>query len=107
MAPLSSKQAKEMRAHAQRLGNAGKLVIVQVGKNGLTDGVTKSVDEALTAHEIVKVRVGEASDDSASDAATILAADLGACCAGRVGGTVLMVRVRTEGPSTLRPLLAV
>ena len=80
----------------------------QVGKNGLTPGVALALDEALTAHEIVKVKVGDASEDEAEDVATALAGQLRASVAGRVGGTVLFVRLRPrgEGPtSTIRPLL--
>ena len=77
-----------------------------MGKNGLTAGVALALDEALTAHEIVKVRVGEASEDEAEDVATSLAAQLRASVAGRVGGSVLFVRPRREGaPSALKPML--
>ena len=31
--------------------------LVQIGKGGLTDNVLKSIDEILTAHEIIKVDV--------------------------------------------------
>ena len=80
----------------------------QVGKNGLTPGVAQSLDEALTAHEIVKVKVGDASEDDSEDVAEALAAQLRASVAGRVGGTVLFVRLRPRGegaPSVIRPLL--
>ncbi len=108
-----------------------------MGKNGLTAGVAMALDEALTAHEIVKartctrplrssllaapctlaltcspavappqVRVGDSSEDEADDVATSLAGQLRASVAGRVGGTVLFVRLRKDGaPSVLRPML--
>jgi len=72
--------------------------------------VALALDEALTAHELVKVKVGDASEDEAEDVATQLAKDLRASVAGRVGGTVLFVRLRPRGegaPSTLRPMLDV
>ena len=54
------------------------------------------------------MKVGEASEDEAEDVATSLASQLRASVAGRVGGTVLFVRLRPRGEgatSTLRPLL--
>lgn len=62
----------------------------------------------MTAHELVKVKVGEASEDEADDVADALAQQLRAQVAGRVGGTVLFVRLRPRGEgatSTIRPLL--
>ena len=33
--------------------------MVQVGKNGLTDAVVESIDEALDIHELIKVRISD------------------------------------------------
>ncbi len=33
--------------------------LVQMGKNGLTDGLIHSIDEALDLHELVKVRISD------------------------------------------------
>jgi RNA-binding protein len=101
---LNAKQRKEMRAHAQRLGK--KLLTVQVGKAGLTSGVTSSVDEILEAHEICKVKIYDGAEETA-DAAGALSSSLGATVCAELGGTVLLVRVRRSGePSVLRPILA-
>ena len=101
---LNAKQRKEMRAHAQRLGK--KLHVVQVGKAGLTSGVTSSVNEILEAHEICKVKIYDGAEETA-DAAGALSASLGATVCAELGGTVLLVRIRRgEPPSELRPILA-
>ena len=48
---LTSQQRAYLRSEAQSLDP-----VVYVGKEGLTDGVIKALDDALTAHELVKVR---------------------------------------------------
>ena len=55
MAELTGTQKKYLRglAHHQK-------PIVQLGKNGLTDAVLQSIDEALDVHELIKVRLGNA-----------------------------------------------
>ncbi|MDO4998536.1 MAG: ribosome assembly RNA-binding protein YhbY [Neisseria sp.] len=49
---LSTKQILELKARAHHLHP-----VVMVGQNGLTDAVIKETDAALTAHELIKVRV--------------------------------------------------
>ena len=48
---LKSYQRAFLRSQAQQLNP-----VVYVGKEGFTEGVTASLDAALTAHELVKVR---------------------------------------------------
>ena len=48
---LKSYQRAFLRSQAQQLNP-----IVYVGKEGFTEGVSASLDAALTAHELVKVR---------------------------------------------------
>jgi len=52
MAKLTGAQKKYLRglAHHQK-------PIVQLGKNGLTEPVLQSIEEALDAHELIKVRL--------------------------------------------------
>lgn len=49
---LTSKQRSYLRA----LGNEMEPILI-VGKGGVTDNVVEQLDEALTARELVKVRV--------------------------------------------------
>lgn len=49
--PLSSAEKKELRGIAQRLKPH-----VHVGKNGLTETVTKEIEMALTKNGLIKVR---------------------------------------------------
>ncbi len=55
---LKSYQRAFLRSAAQSLDP-----VVYVGKEGLTDGVVKALDDALTAHELVKVRFQNAKDE--------------------------------------------
>lgn len=49
---LSAKEILELKARAHHLNP-----VVMIGQNGLTDSVIKETDAALTAHELIKVRV--------------------------------------------------
>ena len=70
--------------------------VVLVGQAGVTDAVVQSVDAALTARELIKVRLHEPEDKHA-DAAT-LASRTGAACCGLVGHTVILYRPHPEKP---------
>lgn len=49
---LNTKEILELKARAHHLHP-----VVMVGQQGLTDAVIKETDAALTAHELIKVRV--------------------------------------------------
>lgn len=55
---LKSYQRAFLRSQAQILDP-----VVYVGKDGLTDGVVKMLDEALDCHELVKVRFTSSKDE--------------------------------------------
>lgn len=48
---LSKREIKELKAQAQEIKPK-----ILVGKNGLTAGTLQSIDEVLTADEIVKIK---------------------------------------------------
>ena len=50
--PLNSKQIRHLRGRGHHLS-----AVVNVGKEGVTDGVAAALDQALTDHELVKVKV--------------------------------------------------
>ncbi len=85
---LKGSQRKYLRglAHAAR-------PLVQVGKDGVTGGLTAALDTALTDHELVKVQF-VAVKDRAEKAALVerLAAATGAECVGTIGHTALFFR---------------
>lgn len=48
---LSKKDIKELKAQAQEIKPK-----ILIGKNGLTEGTLQSIDEVLTADELVKIK---------------------------------------------------
>lgn len=52
MPMLSEKHRKQLRKLAHH-----RKVIVIIGQHGLTENVVLEIDQALTAHELVKVRI--------------------------------------------------
>ena len=65
---MTSKQ----RAYLRGLGNPLD-TILQVGKGGVNENVIKQVDDALTARELIKIRVLENSLYTAKEAAEEIA----------------------------------
>ena len=82
------------RAHALR-------PVVLVGQAGVTDAVLASVDAALTARELIKVRLHEPDDKHAD--AEARAARTGATLCGLVGHTVILYRPHPERPTIVLP----
>ena len=58
MSQLTNMERTELR----RLANQIK-PLVQIGKNGLTDGVVANLDQALDSHELVKVKFLDFQDE--------------------------------------------
>ena len=88
---LTGRQRKSLRGRAHRLQP-----VVLVGREGVTDAVVRAVDEALAAHELIKVRLHEPEDKQADAAA--LADGAGAALCGLVGHTVILYRPHPERP---------
>jgi RNA-binding protein len=96
--PLSEKQKKHLRRLAHPMNP-----IVMLGNAGLTPGVVKELDRALTDHELVKVsaRVGErAARDAALDD---LAAQTSSEIVQRIGNVGVFYRRNQDLPKVLIP----
>jgi RNA-binding protein len=72
--------------------------VVQVGNQGVTDAVVAALDAQLTAHELVKVKVGGESPEDRFEAAERLGQGAGAAVAQILGRTVLVYRKHPERP---------
>ena len=85
MPELTGAQKKHLRglAHHQE-------PVVQLGKNGLTEGVLKSIDEALEVHELIKVRL--AGSEAKKDLSREIADRTGSAWVGLVGHVVTLYR---------------
>lgn len=95
---LSGKQRRYLRG----LGHALRPV-VQIGKDGIDDGVIAAIDRALLDHELVKLKVGEAADLERHEAAETLAARTRSEVAQVLGNTVLLYRAHPDEPTIVLP----
>ncbi len=88
---LSARERAGLKARAHALEP-----VVQVGHGGLTAAVVAEVDRALTAHELIKVRLGGADRDEREQLAADLAARLEAAEVQRVGRVLVLWRPKPE-----------
>lgn len=89
--PLSGKQRRYLRGLGHSLDP-----VVQVGKDGLTEGISAAVDAALRQHELIKVRVGTECPDDRHDVAERLAPMVKSELAQLLGRTMLLWRKRPK-----------
>lgn len=94
---LASNQKRYLRSLGHHLS-----AIVQVGHEGVSDGVLAAVAQALHDHELVKIRLAQAVDDRPA-AAEALAAGTQSECAQILGRTLLLYRRRPEKPKIELP----
>ncbi len=89
MEPLASAFRRELRARAHPLHP-----VVSIGRHGLTPAVLREIGVALTAHELVKVRVG--SDDRSERKALLarICAELDCGAVQQVGKLLVLWRPR-------------
>lgn len=81
----------KQRAALRRMANPMD-TIFQVGKGGLTDESFRTVDNALEARELIKLRVLETSPYTSREAADILAEELSADVVSVVGTRFVLYR---------------
>ena len=95
---LSGKQRRYLRSLGHHLDP-----LVQIGKDGLTDGVLAALDEALTHHELVKVRIGTECPDDRRDLAERLGPAVKGDTAQLLGRTLLIYRRHPKEPKIKLP----
>ena len=95
---LTGKQRRHLRALAHSLRP-----VVQLGKDGIDEGVIAAVDRALADHELVKVKVGEAASLDRDTAANEIASQTASEVAQILGNMVLLYRAREENPTIELP----
>lgn len=78
-------------------------MVVQIGKDGLDDGLVAAVDRALTDHELVKVKVGEGAGLDRHEAAEELAQRTHSELAQVLGNIVLLYRPHPDEPQIVLP----
>jgi len=92
MKKLSGKEKKYLRGLAHALNP-----VVIIGKNGYTGQVETQIDEALTAHELIKIKFIDYIDEK-NDIAAGIEEKLGCECCGSVGHTFIFFR-QNEDPA--------
>jgi RNA-binding protein len=86
---LTSRERAHLKARAHALEP-----VVQLGASGVTDAVVREVDRALTAHELIKVRMGGDDRHARIALGDQLAEATEAAVVHRVGKIVMLWRPR-------------
>ena len=93
---LTGKQRAYLKGLAMELQPA-----VYIGKAGMTDTVLREIDDYLTAHELVKVKVQEGAEEQPKEAASLAAAKLNAEYVQSMGRRFVLYRASKEHIITL------
>lgn len=88
---MQAAERRRLRAQAHSLRP-----VVLVGAAGLTDAVLAEIDGALTAHELIKIRLRLEEREQREAAAAQIAERLGATQVQRVGHVFTYYRPRPE-----------
>jgi len=99
-APTAPTLDSAQRRHLRGLAHPLK-PIVFVGEAGISPAVITALDEALTQHELVKVRLRQ--PDNKKEAAQQLAQASSSALCGVVGHTVVLYRPNAEAPRIQLP----
>ncbi|MFO7325146.1 MAG: ribosome assembly RNA-binding protein YhbY [Pseudomonadota bacterium] len=95
---LSEKQ----RRHLKGLAHPLKPVIL-MGNAGLTDAIVAATDEALTRHELIKVRLPGMEREDRDAALALLAERTGSAMVTRIGHVAVLYRPHPEVPRIVLP----
>ena len=88
---LNNNQKRQLKG----LGNTLKFKY-QIGKNGLTDTLLGALDEALKAHELIKISVLKSCDMPVMEIALDISSKLNAEVVQIIGRTILLFRINKE-----------
>jgi RNA-binding protein len=92
MVPLKGFQKKVLRGLAHDLKP-----VVQIGKEGLMEGVVRAVAEGLLRHELIKVRFNDFKQkDQKEEITAELASRTGSEPVGMIGHTVILYRPQAD-----------
>jgi RNA-binding protein len=86
---LTARERAHLKARAHALEP-----VAQVGQAGVTPEVIAEVDRALTAHELIKVRIGRDNREERLAVGDRLAAATNAAAVYRVGKMLILWRAR-------------
>jgi RNA-binding protein len=95
---INSKQRAYLKSIAHKMKP-----LVQLGKEGISEGFIAGVDDMLEKHELVKVSILESFEMKASDAAVAVMEKTGAEFVQAIGNRFTIFRRRNEKPTILFP----
>ena len=91
MPPLTARERAHLKARAHALEP-----VVHVGHSGVTTELVAEVERALTAHELIKVRIAGDDRQARVTLGEELAARTGATVVHRVGKVLILWRARPQ-----------
>lgn len=95
---LSGRAARYLRGLGHHLDP-----VIQIGKEGITDGVVTATKAALLAHELVKVKLSQDAPVERKLAGQELADRAGAALAQTLGRTLLLYKRHPNKPKIVLP----
>ena len=95
---LTGKQRRFLRAKGHHL-----TPVLQIGKNGISEGFLSAVDQALLDHELIKIRIGQNALVERQEAAERIATATDSEVAQMVGSVLLLYRRHPEEPVIVLP----
>ncbi len=98
MTALSGRQKRHLRALAHHLEP-----LVQVGKDGVSEAVVRATSQALTDHELIKVRLPQVERDEREAMIGTLERETGASLAGAMGRIAIFYRRHPNKPTIKLP----
>ena len=90
MGGLKGSQRKHLRGIAH-----GYKPLVRIGKEGLSESVVRAVDDALEAHELIKLKIA-AERDERERIVPVIEARLSCECVGTVGRMAILFREQPD-----------
>ena len=99
MATLNPKQRQYLKGLAHSLKP-----IFQIGKDGVTGGLLRSIESSFNSRELLKVKALDAAPESADESAEIIATSLeGVEVVQVIGKTIVLYRPHPEKPEIKQP----
>ena len=91
--PLTPRDRRKLKARAHALEP-----VVQIGQGGVTDQVARELDRALTAHELIKVKVSAPDRDAREALCDDIVTRTDAAEVQRVGKVLVLWRPKPDSP---------
>ena len=88
---LTSKQKQYLKALASKMP-----AVLQIGKEGNTESVLKSAEDALQAREFIKVKINQNSDEDIKETASYIADKLQCDVVQVIGRTCVLFKQREK-----------